>query len=213
MNDTFSTIDEDNDMTDVTYTDTAEPWTEPDDNEFAAFGRKRGRFFNAKSALLVAVILGLAGFYAGVRVEKGHVTASTGPTGSGLTAASASRGTGTGAGSRPAFGSGGAGGFGGAGGGTTGTVTSVSGKTIYVKESSGDTVAVKLLPTTTVTKSESVGRGSVHPGDAVAITGSTANSGTVKATAVTDSGDSSTSSTSSSTASSSTATGATAAAG
>jgi hypothetical protein len=201
-------------MTDVTYTDTAEPWTEPDDNEFADFGRKRGRFFNAKSALRLAVILGLAGFYAGIRVEKGDVTGSSGSTGSRLTAATAKGGSTTGA--RPSFGSGGAGGFGGAGGlggGTTGTVTSVSGKTIYVKGSSGDTVAVKLLPTTTVTKSESVGKGSVHPGDTVAITGSTASNGTLKATAVTDSGDSSTSSASSSTGSSSATTGGTATGG
>lgn len=206
MTPTDTHTDEDDTMTDVTYTEAADPWTAaPDDDDFGRFRRQRGRFFNRWTVLLFAIVLGLVGFYAGIRVEKTHVT---GATGSGFTAA-ASRASGSGTASTGAEASGtpsGAaraslrsGGFpGAAGGGTTGTVTSVKGDTIYVKETDGDTVAVKLLPSTTVTKSESVGKASVDPGDTVAITGATGKTGTVSATAVTDSGDSSTSSASSS---------------
>jgi len=93
--------------------------------------------------------------------------------------------------------------FGGGGAGTVGTVSSVDGNTIYVTETSGDTVKVKLSSVTKITKSEPVSKAKVNPGDSVVIAGVPAKNGTVTATTVTDSGDRSTGSTSTGSSSSS----------
>ena len=77
---------------------------------------------------------------------------------------------------------------------------------IYVKETSGNTVKVKLSSATKISKSESVSRKKLYPGDQVVVAGSAASNGTVHATSVTDSG---ASSTGSSSASSSSSTGST----
>lgn len=167
--------------------------------------RPRRRLLTPYSALLLALVLGAAGFYAGVRVEKGKV-ASTPRTISATAAggtASASRGGTSGAtsgragggfaaargGSRAA-----AGGFGGgaggdaAGGASFGTVASVNGKTLVLTEASGNSVRVKLTSATKISKTESVGRGAVHPGDTVIVSGATSKQGTVSAATITDSG-------------------------
>jgi hypothetical protein len=224
---------------DSAYTDAdlERGWEEPieeDDDEPVLPQRRRMRWLTGKSALLFALLVGLAGFYVGVRVEKSSASSSSGTTvasASGATLSGAPSFAGRGAsgaatssssgasrsGSRTGgFPSGGAGGFpsGGAGGfpggggfgggGTRGTVASVDGKTIYVKESSGNTIKVKLLSTTILTKSESVGKKSVHPGDTVSIEGATKGA-SITATSVTDSGNDSTSSSSTSSGSSSSA--------
>src|ERR1700733_2801887 len=44
-------------------------------------GRPRRQFFNKRSAALFALILCAAGFYAGVRVEKGQLSSSSSGTG------------------------------------------------------------------------------------------------------------------------------------
>ncbi len=172
--------------------------------------RRRLKFLSPLTAALTALIVGGVGFFVGVRVEKSKVGTSTGGA-SGFARAfggtSAAGGTGT-AGSRS--GAAGAGGFasffGGAGAGTTGSVTAIDGNTMYVKETSGNTVKVKLTGSTTVSKSESVSKKKIYPGDEVTIAGATGSGGTVTATSVTDSGASS--STSSSSTSSSTGSGA-----
>ena len=79
-----------------------------------------------------------------------------------------------------------AGGFGAAG--TTGSVSSVDGNTIYVKETGGNTVKVKLSSSTKISKTEGVSSKKLYPGDAVSVSGTTASNGTVNATSVTDSG-------------------------
>jgi hypothetical protein len=160
-----------------------------DDGGFVP-GRARRRWLTPRSALLLAVIVGFVGFYAGVREEKSHASGST--SAGAVSAASTARGSSSRTGRFPSFGAGAPGAAAG-GGATTGTVSSIKGDTVYVKESSGNTVAVKLLDTTKVTKSESVSGNSVHPGDSVVIEGSSGSSGTVTATAVTDEGDDSTS--------------------
>jgi len=159
--------------------------------------RPRFRFLSPLTAALTALIVGGVGFFVGIRVEKSKV-GSTGGTsafasrfaaggapGTSTTGGSSSRTGGFGAGA-------GAGGFaslfGRGGAGTTGSVTAVDGDTLYVQESSGDTVKVKLTGSTTVTKSESVSKKKIYPGDEVTITGPAGSSGTVTATAVTDSG-------------------------
>lgn len=167
--------------------------------------RPRASYLTPLTALLMALILGGVGFYVGIRVEKSQTSsAASGATvfgrafaggASGVAGSSSKTGS-----SRAGFAGAsglaarfGAGGFG-AGGGTTGSVSSVDGNTIYVKETGGNTVKVKLSSATKISKSEGVSRKKLYPGDQVSIAGSTASNGTVSATSVTDSGTSSTSS-------------------
>ena len=84
-------------------------------------------------------------------------------------------------------------GFGGPGGpggsnASFGTVASVNGRTVYLTETSGNTVKVKLSASTKISKSQSAGRSSVRPGDTVVVTGVPNSSGTVVAASLTDSG-------------------------
>jgi hypothetical protein len=208
-----------------------EPYDDYDDDfgtDASLPGRPRRVLVNRYSAGLAAVLIGAACFYAGVRVEKSQVSSrsSTGTGGTGAFAALASRfGAAAGSGSSATARSGGAaagrfggaagaGGFAGfagagAGGGTAGTISTIDGDTLYLTESSGNTVKVKLSSATTLTKTVSVAKKSLFPGDTVSVTGAT-KGGTVTATAVADSGSSSaaTSSTSGTTgASSSSSTG------
>ncbi|MGH2842749.1 MAG: hypothetical protein ACRDKL_04090 [Solirubrobacteraceae bacterium] len=157
--------------------------------------RPRRPFLTKWSAGLMALVLGAIGFYVGIRVEKAKLPASG--TGSALSSRFAGADAGTGsAGSRNASRAGGFGGagsfgarFGAAGAGATiGSVTSVDGDTIYVKETSGNTVKVKLSKQTTIAKDESVARSKVFPGDEVVIAGASGKGGTITATSLTDSG-------------------------
>jgi hypothetical protein len=151
--------------------------------------RPRRQFFNRKSAALVALITCAAGFYAGVRVEKGQVSGSStalrlpGATGA---AAGATRSGGAGpsrTGGFPSF-------AGGAGGGnaSVGTVASVNGRTIVLTETSGNTVKVRLSPSTKITKNQAVSRHAVRPGDTIIVQGAPNARGTTVAASVTDSG-------------------------
>jgi hypothetical protein len=180
--------------------------------------RPRRNFFNRRSAALVALLTCAAGFYAGVRVEKGQIASTPvtlGASGSAATGSGARAGaTGAAGGSRASGASGasgtsgaasrtasaggasGAGGFaarfgaaGGAAGANTslGTVSTVNGKTLVVTEASGNTVKVN-LSSAKITKSQSVGRSAIHPGDTVVIEGVPSSSGTVVAATVSDSG-------------------------
>jgi hypothetical protein len=174
-----------------------------DDQEFEEelSRRPRRNYFNRWSALLLAVILAGIGFYAGIRVEKNQL-ASSSTTGA---ASALSRFAGLGSSStsgssaRSLFGGSGGGGFAsrfGAGGlaglaggnDTIGTVSSVNGNTIYVTDTSGNTVKVKLSGSTKITKTESVSKGKVYPGDSVVIGGVKGSNGTVTATTLSDSG-------------------------
>jgi hypothetical protein len=181
--------------------------------------RPRRQFFNRKSAALVALITCAAGFYAGVRVEKGQVSGSStalrlpGATGA-ATGAARTGGSRTGAaaaagatrsgaagaartGGFPGFAGGAGGGFAG-GNASVGTVASVSGSTIVLTETSGNTVKVRLSPSTKITKNQSVSRHAVRPGDTIIVQGAPNSKGTTVAASVTDSGASSTGSGSSS---------------
>jgi hypothetical protein len=189
-----------------------QPDLEAHDHEDDGFGetlpvRPRRPFLTKWSAGLMALTLGGIGFYVGVRVEKSKFPSTTG-SGAGAFAAlragfggtSTTGGTGTTAGGlRSRTGTGGSGSFAGGGGfaaafggagsnATIGSISSVSGRTIYVTGTSGNTVKVKLSSQTTITKSESVRRSKIYPGDEVVIEGASGKGGTVTATSVTDSG-------------------------
>ncbi|HUB76530.1 MAG TPA: DUF5666 domain-containing protein, partial [Solirubrobacteraceae bacterium] len=77
-------------------------------------------------------------------------------------------------------------------GATVGTVSSIAGRTLYVSELTGNTVAVVTTPQTKVTKSESVGAHAIHPGDSVVVRGISGSKGRFTASAITDSGNSGT---------------------
>ena len=186
------------------------------DDSFALPTRQRRQFLNRRSAALLALITCAAGFYAGIRVEKGQLSTSSSTT-RGFTppalGTSSSRSSTGSSGSRSSTTNGfpgGAGGFPGAPGGgnaSIGTVSSVDGNTIYLTDTSGNTVKVTLSSATKITKSLGVSKRSVHPGDSVVISGLKNKSGTLSATSISDSGASSSSSSAGSSASGSSATG------
>jgi hypothetical protein len=159
----------------------------------------RRRFFNRRSAALAAAITCAAGFYAGIRVEKSQLSSSasaaatTAVAGARPGAAAGAAGTGaqTGAavgGLAGRFGGGAGGGGGGGGQASIGTISSVNGNTIYLTDTTGNTVKVTLSGTTKLTKSLGVAKSALHPGDSVVIQGVKNSSGTLVATSVGDSG-------------------------
>ncbi len=196
-------------MNAVPYDSPQEDWDRYDDNETDEQlpGRPRRQFWGRRSAALIAVIVGAICFYAGVRVEKSQLsssstsaalpTTSTGGAGSGARAAAAggSRAGAAGGFAGRSFGGGAGGGAGaaalggaGAGGSASfGTINSISANTFYVTETSGNTVKVKLTSATKITKSVTVGKSAVRPGDTIVIRGLNSN-GTVSATSISDSG-------------------------
>jgi Domain of unknown function (DUF5666) len=174
-------------MSAIPYDSQTQEWDPPEQDEPTTPGRRRRRWLNRKSAALAAAITCAVGFYAGIRVEKGQLaspaTAATTATGSGAAGTGAA---GAGAGARAGF-LGAARGAGGANA-SIGTVSSVDGNTIYLTDTSGDTVKVTLSSATKVTKNQSVSKTSIRPGDAVVIQGLKGSSGTITATSVSDSG-------------------------
>lgn len=199
-------------MNAIPYDKPEEEWDSyEDEQEVALPGRPRRKLLTWWSAGLFALILCAVGFYAGVRVEKnqlasssstGGLSAFTG-TGAGATSAAAGR-TGAGTGAAGRAGGGGAAGFralfgGGAGGSATvGTVSNISGNSLYVTDTSGNMVKVTLSSATKVSKSVTVGKKAVRPGDLVTVAGAKGSNGTVSATTVNDTGASPFGSTSSS---------------
>jgi hypothetical protein len=172
--------------------------------------RPRRRLLTPPSVAVLALASCAIGFYAGVRVEKSHAGSSSTPAAAGFSGAlgagsstgSSTGGSGSsGSGSAPSagrsgfaglaarFGAGGAPGA--AGGGSAGTVASVDGRSLVLKETSGNTVKVKLTSATKITKSKSVGRGQIRPGDTIVVSGITDKKGTISAASVSDSGASS----------------------
>lgn len=160
--------------------------------------RPRRQWFNRGSATLLALIVGAAGFYAGIQIEKSQLTTSSASAGSlpafaaGSLGRRAPAGAGRQGGLPTGFGPASAG-----GNGSVGTVSNISGRTIYVKDSTGNTIEVKLSTATKITKSVKVSRRAVRPGDSVVVQGIKNSDGTLTAASLSDSGASSTGSTSS----------------
>ena len=170
-------------------------WDQPEQEQVATPGRPRRRFFNRKTAALAAALTCAAGFFAGIQVEKGQLASATSPATTTATAGTAGARTGTGAGAASGFAArfGGAGAAGGAGGNASiGTIASVDGKTIYLTDTSGNTVKVTLSSSTKLTKSLNVSKSSLRPGDTIVVQGVKNSSGTLVATSVSDSGASTT---------------------
>jgi hypothetical protein len=166
-------------------TATAEDWY-PEHDELPR--RRRARLLTPLTVLLMLVLFAACGFIGGVLVEKHQQTTAT------VVGTAAS--TRLGAGATGATGA--SGGFGGRfgalfGGGaasrsTIGTVTNIDGRKLFVTTAAGTMVEVLTTPESKITKSVSVGSKSVHPGDAVVVSGIKASNGTVTASSVSDSG-------------------------
>jgi hypothetical protein len=169
-------------MTAVGYDTREEGW----DEELPR--RPRRQFFNRRTAALAALITCAGGFYAGVRVEKGQLASST-SAGTGLSLPAGLRaGAGTSAATARPGATAGPTGRPGGGNVSFGTVKSVDGSTIYVSDSSGNTVKVTLSPVAKISKSLKVSKQSVRPGDTVVVQGVKGSQGTLNATSVSDSG-------------------------
>lgn len=157
-------IDERNDQFDG-----AGEWDGPVEEELPP--RPRNRLLAPLPLALTAVLIAATGFLGGVLVQKGNETGgSTGLPGGLPSFLSKEGGEGTGsegAGGLPA-------GFPGASSGSavSGTVSSVNGRTIYVKDSDGSTVAVRVEDGSKVSRDSSVSVKKIHPGDSVVVQGS-----------------------------------------
>ncbi len=136
---------------------------------------------NRATYVLVALVIGVAGFVAGAQVQKsyGATSAASGassPRGAFPTALPS--GFTGGFGNRNGTGTGGTG----AGRGITGTVKLVDGNTVYIVEADGTTVTVKTSGTTTVTVPGALG--DLKAGQTVTVQGQNDNN-TVTATSIT----------------------------
>jgi hypothetical protein len=137
------------------------------------------------TGLLLAVLLVALGFVAGALAERGKARSSTAGTGA-APAGFAARGGAGGFGRGGAGGPGGPGGAPGAGagggaGGVAGQVANLSGRTIYLTDTQGNTVKVRVPKGATVTKTSNAGFGAINPGDSVVVQGARAKNGTVTA--------------------------------
>jgi hypothetical protein len=172
----------------------ADPYDGPDDE---LPSRPRTRLLTPLTVALMLVLFAACGFVGGVLVQKGQTSSSATVLGAG--AGGRFGGAAAATGSSGAAGAGGGGFasrlgalFGGGSGalGTAGTVTNINGNKLFVTTTAGTMVEVITTPESKVTKSESVGRKAIHPGDAVVVSGITASNGSVTASSVTDSGSS-----------------------
>lgn len=123
---------------------------------------------------LLCLLIAVAGFIAGVLVQKGSgSSSSSNPFGSGGLPGLGSGGGSQGGGLPAAF-----------GGGTTGTVSTVDHGTLYVSDAQGNTFKVLTSGATKVTRSAEAKPREVHPGDTVVIQGQKRKNGTVKAQSI-----------------------------
>jgi hypothetical protein len=163
--------------------------------------RPRRRLLTPLPIALLCVLLTACGFIGGVLVEKGQGSsggsggaggsalasrfaalrsgAAGGSTGSAASTGAAT-GTGSGASGTPRTGSG----SGAGAGATIGQVAFVQGSTLYVTNTSGNTVKVKTSPASTVTKTVSGTVHAIRPGEQVVISGASATNGTVTAESI-----------------------------
>lgn len=139
--------------------------------------RERRRLVTPAGVVAAVVAIAAIGFLGGVQVQK-----SRGSTGGGAGAMAR--------GGFPGTAGGGPGGAGQQQGGdgqsdaTTGEVASVDGSTIYVEDSSGNTIRVKLGKGGEVTRTAVTEASDIHPGDTVVIQGETRSSGTLVASTI-----------------------------
>lgn len=172
---------------------TSDPASSTDDEFATEILSRRRRHLPLLTALLAFLTVAGLAFLGGVEVQKhwGSSSSSSGAGGGPAAAFLAARGaTGTtsasrsGGGGFSGFGGGSGSGFGAPGGGTSGTVTLIKGTTLYVTDSTGNTVMVHTAADSRVTKSVTGTLKSVLPGDVVSVTGAQAADGSYTARAI-----------------------------
>lgn len=132
--------------------------------------RPRRKLLTPVPLALIGVLICAFGFIGGVLVQKGQQDSSS----SGLPS------------NLPNFANAQGGNGGAAGGGTTiGEVSSVKGKTLYVTDAQGNTVAVRTTSSSKVTRTAESGARKVKPGDNVVVQGSKRDDGSVRASSIT----------------------------
>jgi hypothetical protein len=169
--------------------------------------RPRRRVLTPLPLALLAALAIACGFIAGVLVEKGQggSTSVGGAAGGGLASrlaglrgggsaplaassgsgsASTSSGGTAATGATGGFGRASGGGAAGGAGATIGQVAFVSKGTLYVTTTEGNTIKVKAAAGASVTKTVKAKVASIHPGETVLVTGTTASNGTVAASAI-----------------------------
>jgi hypothetical protein len=145
--------------------------------------RRRKRLPKLTAALALAVVVIAAGI-GGAEIQR-HWGGASGSTAGATRAAGFPGGfRGFGGGGAASGASGGVG-FGGAGNATTGTVTLIKGDTLYVTAASGNTVLIHTSAGSKVTKSVAGTVRTIHPGDAVTVTGAQQTDGSVTASQIT----------------------------
>jgi hypothetical protein len=164
--------------------------------------RPRRRLLTPIPIALAAVLAIACGFIGGVLVEKGQSSStaaggaagiasqfaslrsgagrSGAAAGGGASAAGGSTGSGEASGGR----AGGAGGARAGAGATAGQVAYISGDTLYVTTTEGNTVKVKTSPASTVTKTVKTSVKGIHPGETVLITGASGANGAITAESI-----------------------------
>jgi hypothetical protein len=168
-------------------------WTQ-DHEELPPRPRRRllGTGGNPVQIALLGVLLLACGFIGGVLVEKGQTSSTTGGAAAGLASKLAAlRGTGASGSSGSSGGAGGAGGgfarrfAGGApGDATIGEVAYISGSTLYVSGTEGNTVKVTTSPASSITKTVKSDVHGIHPGETVIVRGTKSASGAVSAESI-----------------------------
>jgi hypothetical protein len=146
-----------------------------DDESWLSTSQAKGiRVRMPLAALMLGLVLAI-GLWGGAELQANqNPTAAT-------TAAVPGGGAGRGGGG----GGGGAGGGGaGAGGGLSGTVASVQGSTIQLTTSTGGTVTITLLPSTTITRTAAAAPTDITAGETITVRGATGADGTTTAQSV-----------------------------
>jgi hypothetical protein len=137
--------------------------------------RPRRKLVTPATLGLAALAIAGGGFIGGVEVQKGQGGSST-PAAS-QAASFASRGGGGGARFGPPGGQQ-------AGDFTAGTVANKHGRTLYVKDQSGNTIRIKTSSNAKVTRTASTSANGVHPGDTVIVTGTKHGDGSITASSI-----------------------------
>ena len=160
-------------------TDLPVPARELDDDvalELEALALRRRRKLPRVTLALAVAIVGAGAFIGGAEAQKhlGSSASSSSNNSAAANLASRFRGTNS-AGGQATFG----------GGGTVGTVTAIKGSTLYVTDSSGNTVKVRTTAASQVTKTVTGTVKDIKPGDTIVVRGSTGSNGTIAADSIT----------------------------
>jgi hypothetical protein len=146
--------------------------------------RPRRRLLTPIPLVMIGVLLTAAGFIGGVLVEKGQGTSgsSSGAASSSFASRLATLRGALGAGA----GSAGAGGPSGAGAGqpVSGQVAYLSGGTLYLTSSEGNTIRVLTSRATSVSKTVTASVKGIHPGETVTVTGRAGGNGALSAESI-----------------------------